>query len=362
MHQMPATLLRLRRYNSLLELSPSSLAFWEELGLAPASGSKNLHVYCVYPESEKSRELIDNFLTIMTVVYESSKLGAHARGSDFNRYKDGIIPLQVTTKDEASYKITDLQETFDSLGRELADVYSTDEKSFLDHTSNIVLYVIYPLDEKTSLWQICSSFLRLQEKFQQSRSLSTYTHYAINITLQLTPSNLIASYSELLALQSHHYMRFACEVYDRCQPTSPIKNNMGFDIFCAPSLLLAESLPKSIPFRLSPDPPSDLLNETACMHIAYAKSVDGRWIMAAWTDNSGKRQAHVTYNLEGNQSFNDIAKEMWQTTLEVIQRRRVTWKVIIVAVMEMAREDLDGMSNISPFIVCLLNISFSQFG
>lgn len=291
----------------------------------------------------------------MTVIYESSKFGIHARGSDFNRYKDGIIPLRVTGKGEASNNIPDLQEMFNTLGRELADMYLTNEKSFLGYASNIILYVMYPFDEKTSLWQICSSFLRLQEMFYRSLSLSTYAYHAIKINLQLTPLDLIASHSKLLTLQSHHYMRFACEIYDRCQLASSDKNQMNFDIFCAPSLQLAESLPRSIPFRLSPDPPSDLLNETACIHVAYGKTVDGRWLMAAWTDNSGKRQAHVTYNLEGNQSFVDIAKEMWQTTLEIIQRRRITWKVIIVAVMEMVREDIDGTLNITSFTVYLLN-------
>ena len=356
---MPAPLLRTQRCDSILELSPSSLAFWEALGLAPANGPKNLHAYCVCADNENKRELADNLLTSMTTVYEGCRLGIHARGSDFKQYRDGIIPFQIMRKDEASYKRNDLQEAFYSLGRELADVYCTKEKLSLNCASNIVLYVIYPLDKETSLWHICSSFQRLQQEFQRAQSLSPYAHYAINITLQLTPFDRIASQ---LTLQTHHYMRLACEVYDRCRPAELIKDNRGFDIFCAPSLQLAESLPKSIPFRLSPDPPSDLLNETACMHVAYAKSMDDRWMTAAWTDNSGKRQAHVTYNLEGNQSFNDVAKEMWQTTSEIIQRRRVTWKVIIVAVTEMVREDIDGMSNASSFIMYLLNRRFSQFG
>ena len=343
-HPMLVPLLRLQRYDSLLEVSSSALAFWEALGLAPANGPKNVRAYCICPDTEDHRELIDHLLISTTVAYESCKFGAHSRGRDFGRYKDGIIPAHMTGNIGSPIMSDDLQEFFITLGTDLAKVCRLHNESPIDDINYVVLYVANPSNDMTSVWKICYWFLLLRQEFQRSLSTSKEKRPAIEINLQLIPMESVASFTELHALQSDYHTRLASEVYDRCHRTGPIDSSTGPDILCAPALQLAEPLPKSIPFKLSPDPPADLLSENAYMHVAYAKSTDDRWITAAWTDNSGKRQAHVTYNLEGKRSFSDVARELWQTTSEIIQRRKVNWKVIIVAVRGMDQEEMDGKS------------------
>ena len=356
-HPMQVPLLKLQRNDALLELSPSSLPFWEALGLAPANGPKNVRAYCICPDIKDFRKITDQFLTSITVAYESYRLGTHSRGRDFGRYTDGIIPICLTDTNDVMQEPDDLQQLFVVLGKDLAKSFRFNHGTS-DNVDNVVLYFINPFDDEILVWKICSWFLQLRQAFQRSLSGNNEALSAIGVILQLIPLSYMAPFNEQYALYPDYQLRLAGEVYDRCRHVEPVESTTGLDILCAPLFQLAEPLPKSIPFRLSLDPPSDLLNENAYMHVAYAKSADSRWVTAAWTDNSGKRQAHATYSLEGDRSFSDIAKELWQTTLEIVQRRKVTWKVIIVAIRDMKQEEMDGQLAREPFVKDLADTRF----
>lgn len=59
------------------ELLPTAIPFWETLGLAPASGAKNVSAVCVLPQNATLVDRATNFLRLMESAWKDHRLGAH---------------------------------------------------------------------------------------------------------------------------------------------------------------------------------------------------------------------------------------------------------------------------------------------
>jgi mediator of RNA polymerase II transcription subunit 13 len=110
--------------------------------------------------------------------------------------------------------------------------------------------------------------------------------------------------------------------------------------------MLEQPLPKTIDFKLNANPSASLLQENTCLHVAYAQSIDDRWITAAWTDNRGTQQMTASYclgrkNEPISMPFSEVAKEIWETTLEYISSKKIHWRIMIarVGVMDPSESD-----------------------
>lgn len=78
-----------------MEISTPALHFWEELGLAPVSGSKNVTAFCVYPDHDAMRLSVSTFLDTLGISYQSCKLGLHVRGSGLQHFQQGLVPVPI---------------------------------------------------------------------------------------------------------------------------------------------------------------------------------------------------------------------------------------------------------------------------
>ena len=84
-----------RRAGTLIEVSSSALTFWEELGLAPAYGTKDVSAFCIFPAHEYIQDGVRTFLSMMSSAYQSCKLGSHDKGSLYPEYFEGLVPVAV---------------------------------------------------------------------------------------------------------------------------------------------------------------------------------------------------------------------------------------------------------------------------
>jgi mediator of RNA polymerase II transcription subunit 13 len=333
--------IRVRRADALWDLLPTALSFWEPLGLAPTSGSKNIITYCVYPYSESLGARVDTFLNNLGIVYEGCKLGTHVRSDAIEDFQGGLVPTRMTGPVSKRNALQTLRETCRRLGDELSQSYldmrEKDDNSKIDA---FVIYMVDPFAEPTALWELCSAFWSLFGAYGQGAQAHAPRP---DVVLQIVPMKYIASFDAPVVLEPSTLMSLAREVYDRCPPNALNPDKTPLSIFSAPSIQLEEALPRSIQFKLASDPPADLLRENSYMHLAYAISLDGAWITVAWTDSCGKSQAVVSYSSKGR-AFNEIAREIWQTTIEVLHSRRVTWRICIAKAGVMEREEIEGTS------------------
>lgn len=138
------------------------------------------------------------------------------------------------------------------------------------------------------------------------------------------------------------YLSLVLEIYSRCPPKA-LQSSL---VNCAPPVLLAEPLPRTISFRLASEKTSPL-QEGKCLHIAYSKSQDQRWIGVAWSDNSGALQRTISYNLRYRnasavRSISDVRSEIWVATKDILDRIQARWKVFVVSTEPVDQDEVDG--------------------
>jgi len=334
---------RVRRNDGLLDVLPPAIAFWETLGLAPTSGPKNVMSYCILPGNQDLKPQLMAFMDSLGATYESCKLGSHFRGEG----RDGVYYV---SPQRETYALDDMiaayRTFFVKFGKLLAETNAakgTRPKEGYESTpvDAFVIYVFNPYDDPNAIKELCIAFWLMYQSYSQAPQPSSHESTKPDIVLQVLPMSCIAS-SSLVVPETSKMQRLAREVYDRCPPAISNEDKSRLKIYSGPSIQLEEPVPKVITFKTTADTPSDLLHDPSHIHVGYARSESGNWVTAAWTDSIGKYQATASYCLLGNRAFLDVAREIWQTTLEIMQARKVTWRIAIARVGVPDREELDA--------------------
>ncbi|KAH8601156.1 mediator complex subunit 13 C-terminal-domain-containing protein [Bisporella sp. PMI_857] len=327
---IPPPPIEVRRGDTKLTLLSSSINFWDTLSLSPSRGNKDVTAMCIYPNSDGLAESASIFLDQMKSIYESSRLGSHDRITAKD-IPNGLMPFTVDPAPQInkSHQLSTLKDTTARISRALAALPVEE--------TNFVVYFVYPVDNSTILVHICSAFQHLfnvYKKILAERKANT----ANELVLQLIPMDFIASPTAIIVPSPSEYARLAMEVYDRCY---------NFSSHSSPAaIFLDQPLPKTIDFRLSPNPSASLLQENSCLHLAYAQSIDDRWITAAWTDSRGAQQMTASYCLGRKNEpistpFSVVANEIWETTLDYISKKKVHWRLMIARVGVMEPSEID---------------------
>jgi mediator of RNA polymerase II transcription subunit 13 len=331
--------IRVRRAETSWDLLPPAMAFWEPLGLAPVNGPKNVVAFCVYPHSDSLRPCLESFLLHMQLAYDSCKLGTHTRVETVSEYESGLVPCKISTPTAPRAVHRALRETCVQLGKVLAARYLHIREQHEAQVDAFIIYMINPFDHPSAIWGLCASFWSLFQTYGQGATHPGQFQKP-DLVLQIIPVKYIASFDHPVILSSNTYINLAREVYSRSPPSAEPEDKTPLSIASAPAFQLEEPIPRNVPFKLQSDPPQDLLRENSYMHLAYAISLDGIWLTAAWTDSCGKSQATSTYHL-GTRPFSELAKEIWATTISILQARKVHWRVCIARAGVMDREELE---------------------
>ncbi|TVY24972.1 Mediator of RNA polymerase II transcription subunit [Lachnellula hyalina] len=327
--------LEVRRSDSKLSILPPAINFWENLGLSPCKGAKDINAVCVFPNIDGVATSANSLLEQMKSVYESFRLGSHDRITSKDLI-DGLMPFSFDPdQNNGSANATALN----SMVGRLCKVLST---LALEET-NLVVYFVYPVDNAPLFVNICSSFHVLFNMYR--KALLDLKKKPFNeLVLQLIPLDFISSPTTIVAPLPSEYARLAMEVYDRCMDFSSSSSS--------PGIMLEQPLPKGIDFKLNATPSASVLQENTCFHIAYAQSIDDRWVTAVWTDNRGTQQMTASYclgrrNEPISRQFSEIAAEIWDTTLDFISHKKIHWRIMIARVGVMDPSEIDFWTSLA---------------
>ncbi|KAI1205572.1 mediator complex subunit 13 C-terminal-domain-containing protein [Annulohypoxylon truncatum] len=338
--QIPSPHFELRRYESKLSVLPSAVAFWESLGLSPSPGNKDINAICIFPDYEGLSDDMLVFADRMRSIYESLKLGSFNRLPATSSVENGLFPFAIE-KDPIPFN-----KSSPFLRPSLANCASKVCQTLVSmnvEEINFVVFFVYSPDVTGSIVESCAVFNQIFEGYR--RLLSTKKLPIVNdLALQLVPQDFVASSNSVAMPSPFEFSKLAMETYDRCIQfggTTP-----------SPALVLEQPPPRMIDFKLTTNPSASLLHENACLHIAYAQSIDGRWITAAWTDNRGSQQMTASYCL-GRKGKNlsrpiaDVTAGIWAATLDFISAWKVHWRVIIAKCGAMEQSEIELWSNLA---------------
>jgi mediator of RNA polymerase II transcription subunit 13, fungi type len=317
--------LEARRTDTRLSVLPSAIGFWESLGLGPASGPKDVSACCVFPGWQGVENGAMALLDKLRVVYESLKLGSFEQLPPVHKKEWALVPIEM----ESTPSSQAASPTARIFGSQLNDQMSRLAHALSYSTltdRNVVVYFVYLPQQPTSIVNACLAFQFLFEQFKRFLADRRKT-CDTELVLQLVPIDLIANH-ETIAMTGPPagFVRLCLETYDRC--------TLFGGSMPAPAITLELPPPRHIEFRFAADA-ANPLHENAHMHIAYATSLDGRWVSAAWTDNMGKRQMTASYCLGRRRDaplatpFTEVAHEIWETTQDLISVWKVHWRIVI---------------------------------
>jgi mediator of RNA polymerase II transcription subunit 13 len=353
---LPPPHVRVRRNEGLWDILPPALPFWEHLGLAPASGRKNLMAFCIYPGGDDVKSQVSLFIDYLGASYESCKLGAHIRSDEKKtnplNIEDGLISVTLSEHDDPfETSVRRLREVCVDVGKHLSTVdwqrkkLATSASEELPHIDNFIIYMVNPYPDGRGIAELCAAFWLLYKSYGTAARSPQFPGPKPDLVLQIISISDVASPRAPVIHESIYFQKLARQVYDRSppSPSSIDPDPSRLRISSAASIQLEQSFPKKIMFQLTSEPPSDLLHDNSHLHVAYAVSKNGEWVTAAWTCSTGRYQASVSYCLVGGRTFFEVAREIWNATMEIMQARRVAWRLCVVKVGLMGREELDGM-------------------
>jgi mediator of RNA polymerase II transcription subunit 13, fungi type len=217
----------------------------------------------------------------------------------------------------------------------------------------LVIYIVDPFEDGVSLRDLCATFWAMFQQYEQACRAQSPLERRPDIALQILPMKYIASPEAPVLPSPQTLAGLAREVYDRCPPSSNADSS-SLSIRTAPSFQLEESVPRNIHFKLVAEPLGDLIHDCAHLHLGYALDWEGDWLSIAWTDNCGKYQHLSSYSLRGGRTFAEAAREAWQTTLTIIQARKVTWRISIARAGVMEKDEMECESSDASVVLLLL--------
>lgn len=335
LYQIAAPHIELRRHESKLSVLPTAVAFWESLGLSPSQGTKDISAICVFPDWKGMQDNMTWFLDRIRSIYESLKMGTFERMPSLVGMSDGLAPYLIDRNATSPFAATTpragsaLAGHMSQLAHQLATLTSIDK--------NLVVYFVYTPENPSSIVEACAAFQELYEMYK--RVMADRKRAITNeLVLQLVSLDSVASETSLAILTPADYTKLCVETYDRC--------TLFGGPMPAPAIVLEQALPNRIDFKATTNPPAHVLQENSCIHIAYARSVDERWITAAWTDNRGSKQMTASYCLGRrarplSNSLTEIMREIWETTHDLISVWKVHWRVIITKCGPMDQTEVD---------------------
>lgn len=215
-----------------------------------------------------------------------------------------------------------------------------------------MIYIINPFTHAAALADICAAFWHLFQTYAADLD-RRQTHQLDELVLQVIPMKFLASPEFIIVPSQAEYLSLALEVYSRCPPRDPTSCLVN----SAPPALLAEALPKNISLKLATEKLSPFL-EGRTLHVACSRSLDQRWVTAAWTDNTGSIQHTISYclrfrDVKAGRSVTDIRKEIWTATRDIIDRIQARWRVVIVHTEPLDQDEVD-----SKFYLCQILVNY----
>ena len=332
---------KVQRSDKVLHVLPPAGHFWDTLGLGPLNGPKDLLGYCVYPSNLRTQTALIQFFDCLASTYENRRLGSHEMDRNDLDYDRCFFPYKVDSSTPLLDILQIIQSTCTEAGKSIASK-RVDGKI-------IVVYLINPFRERAVFGKLCQAIWLLLQAYNAPASSLRAVDPKPEIILKIIDIDSIPREDDILDPNPEDLLRLAHEMYERCPASNLDHIKSGLSIRCGSATQLAAAIPKSVQFKMTADPPSDLLDDNSFFHLAYSWSASGQWLTTAWIDSFGQHQATASYSLYGRK-FNEVAREIWETTLNILKSKNVNWRVVIAKEGLLTPSETDCKStSLEPF-------------
>ncbi|KAI8984928.1 mediator complex subunit 13 C-terminal-domain-containing protein [Trametes punicea] len=330
---MSPPMLAVGKDEAIVQLSPTSLRFWEKLGLVPRAGPKDVTAFVFYEGTDEERESeIESWLSRVSAAYSAKNFGSHVPGISSHSTKPGLVSTR-----------------FDTLRKTLMSFVST----IPTYHPHLVFYILTPSriisPSSTVLRQILSAVRRFYK-----------ANPGGNILVHFVPESLIEGIHTHPASNLGGLDDFVCSVYDRIlipvtramsrkffahgAPLIGYFQSPAYALICTPvNKGSSGSAAAQVSFALESTVSSlDVMNRHMLLHVGYQVSSCGRWILAVCVDAEGEAHELKTWLTpdEGVEAF--LVSQVWGLVHEFARRANIEWRIVVSKLGVMAHSEIDA--------------------
>ena len=352
--------------DSIIQVLPASLRFWEKLGLAPRAGKKDLTAFLFFEDNGPDKQLlaetwlrklsttysvrmlIDPFQSLLNL-FVGTPIGHPHSWEPFSllcgrylRFATGF-PSQ-TPRYLMPFRFERFTEcpTLASFATDLPP-----------EPTGLVFYIAIPDSALTLASPLLRQISSAMKRLQKARSEHP-------ITLQLIPEHHITSHD----LGTTDFERLCFSVYHRVpQPVDRTMSRRIFDtgketrgFFREPAFTLGRPPKPVVHFSLGPTRTLDVLDRHTFLHVGYKFSACGKWLLAACVDQRGESYDLGSW-LTQDEVGTSAVLQVWNFALQAARRTNIEWRIVISKLGSMSPTELDGLSFVKfpkQLLICLL--------
>ncbi|TFY64313.1 hypothetical protein EVG20_g5983 [Dentipellis fragilis] len=312
--------------DSIVQVLPTAIRFWEKLGLVPRAGKKDVIAFVLFEDLDEARQiLVERWLKFVSSVYTANNLGSHTPGRSSSCTRDGLVPLK-----------------FDSFRKTLAPFVN----SLPAVKAHYVFYIATPAAlislTSTSLRQVFSAVKRAQK-----------TYAAAQILFQFLPAHLVysAQYPPINGCGQLLYM--SC-VYDRIlRPVDRVMSRRFFEhgeriraFFQEPAFTIARPAHTKVHMvKEAPARTLDVVDRYMLLHVGYRISTCGRWIFAACIDQRGEAHDLGVWLSSSESPEAHLVQQLWTFAVNFAKKASVEWRIAFAKLGSMGPTELDAWIN-----------------
>ncbi|KAJ7072913.1 mediator complex subunit 13 C-terminal-domain-containing protein [Mycena amicta] len=329
---------------AVVQVVPSSLRFWDKLGLTPKGGRKDATVFVLCEDNgEIHGQLAEAWLSKVAGLYKSRNLGTLTPGKHDMCPRDGVFSMR-----------------FDSTFRKTLSTFVAG----LSQSSNFVFYVCTPLSTMSLasplLRQVFSSAKKALQALEGSRK-SIFQFLPEAAVMGLTNQNPSLQFADLEAVCLSTYDRILSPV-DRIMARSffpsgePVRGH--FQDF---AYSLARSVHPTVHFVDNVKPPLDVVDAGTFLHVGYTFSECGKWILCACVDQRGDAHDLAVWLTQTQAPDGDdlgeietltneeyAVRRIWEFAYGFAKRANVAWRIVFAKLGSMGLADLDAWVSFLP--------------
>lgn len=337
---LPAPLYAFMRSDQPLKARGPILRFWKVFGLAPLHGPKALDVLCLSPSGDGVDITLGPFLELLKGCYEDSGLGEMTLAT-IGKSKPGIFPIDVSGP---------LADKLEKGAEEVASAVISKYQN-LDTKQRLLFIVMNPYDTAQNFCIMIKFLISIKNQLKGKLKQK--------VEFQMVPLSFVHKKDQLVIISQHRMTKLAIQAYDRFSsemPDNGLSDEKSNALLCAvqrntPAFSLAKIPPIKLNFRFATTPSVNLMDEDTILHLSYAISRDGRWMIVSWCDQWGGKCHISLFGLSQakgrTRTFEDVCAEVWDKTLSLCATEPIKWRIAIIKAGQM--DDKEQRSWIALF-------------
>lgn len=336
-----STVLNMRRSNQDIVVNKTALSFWKMLELQPSYGEKSFSVLFVTPKANSQLKFAaSSFLDDIIQTYCSCRLGNIKRLNE-----TGLLEVSCQEGGQESY--------WSAAKNMLLSIVGETQNSFMnDEQNKVLLLMVDPFQDLNSVISMADMAHAFETALSEKHIVDNADNKKKKKRKSRTTTKLSASvFFKAFALEKFFTNSDGQKVVFTCQKLV----DQAFELYnlCPGALRLKDrdnmfkierEIQEEVNFAVSRNAPSkSVVDDEVFLHLCYERSVDKRWCVASWVDQSGKlnftKSWCICEGVLGSESFEQIADEMMSITIDYVKSLSSKTYVILTRLSNIIPDD-----------------------